>query len=285
MKTTYLILFAAIALCFAACQKEIDLNYRPVNKLYVVTGYTNDTISTVRITRTVGMYDSIDTSPSARITDAKVSLRSEDGKEFLLTPNDSNDFVSTEVLAEVPMSKFDLSVQVGKELFATSVQLMPSAVMDTVEFFSQTVMAPLKLYYGKIVVRTEEGANCYYRYIVRHEGEEIFSDLYKHESGMPSVVSLTFLCGASGEDGKIIVDPETERELHEGDNMEVELQRIDLHTYNYLHSVSIMGQTNSNPIPYYQGHCLGYYHAYFPVCTSLPFLFSKKPGLRPKSSK
>lgn len=259
----YYILIAIAAISLASCKKELEINYCPTDKFYVVTGYTNDTITSVRITQTTDMYNPIDTSIFARLTDATVTLRKSSGKEYDLTPNEFNDFVSTELLAKEISEQFDITVKIGKELFTTSAKLMPPVKIDTIIYQSQALVAPIKLHFIQVLTTKESKTKSYYRYIVRHNGHRILSSLCNIVSPFPTI-NQSFILGTSGEDGKIIIDTKTKRELHDGDEIEVEVQHLDAHTYNYLYALDIIGQTSNNPPAHFDGGCLGYYHAYVP---------------------
>ena len=59
--------------------------------------------------------------------------------------------------------------------------------------------------------------------------------------------------------------------LVEGDRLHLELRAIDQRAYDYLYSMQIMDNTNTNPVPNFTGGCLGYFSAFNQVTIDYVF--------------
>ena len=59
--------------------------------------------------------------------------------------------------------------------------------------------------------------------------------------------------------------------LVEGDKLRIELRAIDRRAYDYLYSMQIMDNTNTNPVANFTGGCLGYFSAYSQVTINYVF--------------
>ena len=252
-----------IILSFTSCTKEIDLNYKSVDKLHVIEGFTNDTATIVSITQTTDMYQPIDTTPGGRITNASVKIEDSKGISYTLMPNDSGLFVNKDLCAKDPSESYRIVVNIDKKTYETAAQLMPRVEIDTLKLFSQTVMKPVELQSVQVIITVEPMKEYYLRFTLYHKGKELSTQLRKKEVNMKTQMSVFFIYAAKDKDGKIVIDSETKEEIEVGDVLEVELQHLDAHTYNYLISVANVDQTNYNPISHFSGGALGYYHSYF----------------------
>ena len=276
MKTIYkLTLIIAIALSAFACEKEIDLNYKSVDKIYVIEGFTNDTASFVSITRTTDMYEPIDTTSKGRVTNANVIIKDSQGIEHTLLANDSGIYVNNTLRANNPLENYTLSVNIDQKTYESKAQLMPRAEIDTLLFCSQTIMSPVTMYSCHIIMTVDPMKESYYHYILRHNGKRIITQIHKEEAGKQTKTNIFIPIGVRNSEGKLILDKDTERELKEGDTIELEMRQLDVHTYHYLASVYAADQTNYNPLPHFTGGALGYYLPYFISKHTETFLLDK----------
>lgn len=63
--------------------------------------------------------------------------------------------------------------------------------------------------------------------------------------------------------------------LYEGDIIELEMQTIDLRTYDYLNSLAMSEDSSANPISNFTNGCLGYFSAYSSVRMQIVFKYDE----------
>lgn len=235
-----------------SCEKELDMDYRTVEPLYVVEGLVTQDGTRVRVTTT----RAVDTNDrqSYNVDGAVVVVTSEQGDEDTLSYNSAGNYVSA-VCGE-PGVRYSLDVEVaGRHFHATSVMQQDPQMTDF-HFVWRKVMTEDMLF-AKLHLQDYPNENNYY-----------FLHLYRNYIGYRWAVmrdkkdpggelQQLFRCTTR----KAMEDNSDADALHEGDRITVEIRNIDRQTYDYFFSMQQMGSTGTNPTEVFTGGCLGYFSA------------------------
>ena len=198
-----------------SCEKEIDVDYRSVEPIYVVEASVSNDGMMARVSLTQDMDDNHTTSD---ITDANIVVTGSDGSETRLVHKKNGNYQATAKGQVGVTYQIDVEVE-GHHFTSTStMQRMPKINKN-------------KLGFRWAVKRDDQNPN--------KELQQLYS------------------IAREGSNDKDL--------LREGDQLRLELRAIDQRAYDYLYSMQIMDNTNTNPIQNFTGGCLGYFSAYSQV--------------------
>ncbi|MCD8206717.1 MAG: DUF4249 domain-containing protein [Bacteroidales bacterium] len=259
-RKTIIFLLAFATIVISSCSKEIDLNYRNVDKVTVIEGFvTNEGVSVV-VTTT---RDISDTTHYPCVNDAVVSLSSSSGwSEELVYSAEEEAYISPSEAKGVPGTTYSLSVTREGQTF-TSQAYMHEAVEITEGRFCYYKVLFLKqlLFSAKIQDIADE--DNFYHYIFYRDGERYTESVMTDKKAPGGELDLNIMC--VDEESTMSdwdMDMVEERFVNEGDEFTLEVRSIDEQAYNYLYSLGMSGMTSSNPIANFTGGALGYFSAH-----------------------
>ncbi len=253
MKILYII--ALSALIFTGCEKIIEIDYRSMEQMYVIEGYTTGAGSSVRITRTSDMDSPLDTTA---ITTANVLITDADGVIHTLTPNEFGFYESSSASAKDNLGRFSISVEIEDKLFTSYADLMPTSEALPIKMELMSVPGPAQPIFMQVEIKEDTTADRYFFYTIFHNQNSYKSGIaYKlKEDSLP----LLFSTAVAGYiDGKPQLFDDDETPLVDQDQFMVSLNAIDKRTFDYIESLYLIDNTNSNPLENFTGGCLGYY--------------------------
>ncbi|MCD8172125.1 MAG: DUF4249 domain-containing protein [Alistipes sp.] len=245
-----------LVLLFTACEKEIEIDYRSVETIYVVEGRVTNEVTEVLLTRTRDMDDGSAPSPQ---DDATVTLTTGNGIRYNLS-FEPDGYYRAPGLTGTVGERYTLSVSVDGREFTSESVMHDAVAIDGVWFQWLKVMGQ------RFVIMTfsfrdiPDQDNCYHYRILRN-GENYRWNVLQDRGNDGKNIILDIVCMTEkiAEDNK---EDDWDDILYEGDEIVVELQSIDQRTYDYLFSVGLSGSANTNPIDNFTGGCLGYFAAY-----------------------
>ena len=212
------------------CEKEIDVDYRSVEPIYVVEASVSNDGMTARVSLTQDMDDNHTTSD---VADASIVVTGSDGSETKLVYKKNGIYQAT-AKGMVGVT-YQIDVEVGGHHFI-STSMSQRFLMG--ELLFQDIPNEENWYFSHIY-RNKLG----FRWAVKRDDQNPNKELQQ-----------LYSIAREGSDDKDM--------LREGDQLKLELRAIDQRTYDYLYSMQIMDNTNTNPIPNFTGGCLGYFSAY-----------------------
>ena len=233
------------------CEKEIDVDYRSVEPIYVVEASVSNDGMTARVSQTQDVDNNKTTSD---LTDAHIVVTGSDGSETILTHQRNGNYKSLVKGKEGVTYQIDVEVD-GHHFTSTStMQRMPR--INKFHFIWKKIMGQ-RFLMGELLFQD-----------IPNEDNWYFSHIYRNNLGFRWAVKrddqnpnkeLQQLYSIAKEDS------DDKDMLREGDQLRIELRAIDQRAYDYLYSMQIMDNTNTNPIQNFTGGCLGYFSAYSQV--------------------
>jgi len=248
MKPRHLILFILTLLC-TACKKEIDIDYRQIEPLYVVESSATNYGMSARISMTRDMDDN---STQSDINHATVVVTGSDGTTHPLTSVGNGLYTSSDTAT--PGIEYTIDISVDDHHFTSSSTMQLTPVVNDFYFIRQAFMGQ---YYqtANLLIQDIPGQANYYLSLLQRNGKAFKSDLKRDDTNPDGEQKQLFFFAK--ED-----DEDDEDRLVEGDIISLEVRTVDQKSYDYFYSVNMSYNTGTNPYPNFTGGCLGYFSAY-----------------------
>ncbi|MCD7970433.1 MAG: DUF4249 domain-containing protein [Alistipes sp.] len=252
----------------AGCEKEIYIDYRTVEPLYVIEGRISNEGTEVLVTLTKDMDDGSDPTPQS---DATVTLISGDGEIYPLDYAVDGYYRAADLTGTVGQT-YTLQVEAGGNMFTSTSEMHGQAQIGSLHFQWLKALGEKVLFLVFVLEDIPDQEN-YYHYKVYRNGENyrwyVMND--RGNDGKPISVNVFCMTEQMAKDDK---EDDREHILYEGDEISIELQTIDKRTYDYLYSVGLSESAASNPIDNFTGGCLGYFAAFSTFRTGTVFSYA-----------
>lgn len=240
-----------------SCEKDIDIDYRSVEPIYVVEASVSGNGMKARVSMTQDMDDNSTTSD---VTAAYVVVTGSDGSETILKHQKNGYYQSTAKGKEGVTYQID--VEVGGRHFTSTSTMQQMPKVNRFHFIWKKVMSERFLVGELLFQDIPNEDNWYFSHIYRNNLG--FRWAVKRDDQNPNKeLQQLFSIAREGSNDKDM--------LVEGDKLRIELRAIDQRAYDYLYSMQIMDNTNTNPVPNFTGGCLGYFSAYSEVVVNYVF--------------
>lgn len=235
----------------SSCEKDIDIDYRSVEPVYVVEAAVTDDGMTARVSQTQAVDDNSTTSD---ISGAKVTVTGSDGSVTNLTYRKNGTYQSAE--CGEPGVIYHIDVEVDGHLFSSTSKMQNMPEVNKFHFMWKEVMSQRFLVGELLFQDILNEDNWYFTHIYRN-GIGYRWAVKRDDQKPNQELQQLFSIARDGDDSKDM--------LREGDHLRIELRAIDQSAYDYLYSMQAMGNTGTNPITNFSGGCLGYFSAYSQV--------------------
>lgn len=255
-----------IALLFSACSKEIEIDYRDIEPIFVVEGTLSNENVQVFISQTRNMESNIKNVP---ITSANVIMKTSNGNIHELSyQTDSFYRPAIEFTPQIGET-YTLELEIEGENFSSNSFLNEKVEIQNTQFYWESLMGERILFFKIQLQDPQNTENFYYAKIFRN-GELYASSVFSDKGIDGGIISEDYFCmmelmvEENEEDNQDMI-------LRDGDIIDVELRAIDQKSYDYIYSLDL----GTNPIPNFSGNCLGYFSAFSVARTQLEYQSSK----------
>jgi len=244
-------------LLMVSCEKEIDIDYRSVEPIYVVEASVSNEGMKARVSQT---QDVDNNSTTSDVTDARVIVTGSDGSETILKHQKNGNYLSA-VNGQVGVT-YQIDVEVDGHHFTSTSTMPPMPKVNRFHFIWKKIMSERFLVGELLFQDIPNEDNWYFSHIYRNNLG--FRWAVKRDDQNPNKeLQQLFSIAREGSNDKDL--------LVEGDKLHIELRSIDQRAYDYLYSMQIMDNTNTNPIRNFTGGCLGYFSAYSQIAFNYIF--------------
>ena len=230
-----------------SCKKDIEIDYRQVEPIYVVEASVSNNGMQARISLTNNMDNN---STISNISEAIVTITGSDGTCETLPYVSNGTYKST--VSGTPGVEYKIDIEIDGHHFSSSSTMQKMPEMNEFRFMWHKIIQQ-KLLMAELLFQD-----------IPNEDNWYFIHLYRNDTGLRWALKRDDL----NPDGELqqlfsfgMEDSDDEDMLHEGDRLHLELHAIDKRTYDYFYSMQIMDNTGTNPIQNFTGGCLGYYSA------------------------
>ncbi len=260
MKNILAIVAFATLLC-VSCEKEIEIDYKSIEGLYVIEGNLNSSTAEVQITRTRDMSAP---SNTVFIDNAVITITDPHGKQSTLLYDGG--VYSLPSLPTTDFGVYELNVSIGGEKFSAKSEIIDAA--------PEVVSAKYK--WVEPIMSNQSEDNRTIQYTISIQDRAGMDNYYKYIIMVNDSLRQWGVTKDSNRGGKMIeisMQTRSEENFKNGDKIRTEVQSIDKAAYDYLYSVLLSERTSSNPINYFKGGCLGYFSAH--LSTIIDYVFNE----------
>jgi len=240
-----------------SCKKDIEVDYRSVDPIYVIEASVSNDGMMARISHTNDMDDNTTTSD---ITEATVTVTGSDGTDEQLLHKGKGIYRSS--ANGIPDVVYTINVVVDGHLFTSSSTMQREPIINDFFFIRKKILNQNFLM-GKLLIQDIPNEDNYYFFHLYRNGTGYRWAVKKDDSDPNKEQQQVFNFAREGSDDKDLP--------REGDRFRLEVRTIDRKSYDYLFSMQQMDNTGTNPIPNFTGGCLGYFSAYSQVTEQYTF--------------
>lgn len=252
MKRRSLFYIIVVLIAMTSCEKEIDMDYRSVDALYVAEGCMTQEKTTVRLTTTQDMTDN---HTNAHNVEGATIVLSSDGMVLDTLRYQRNGLYSSACTGLYPFT-YTLDIYVDGRHFQSTSTMQQAPQVNAFRFVWKKVLTE-RMLFAELKLQDIPGENNFY-----------FMHLYRNGIGYRWAVMND--ANNPGEELQQLFNCTTERELDknkadalkDGDRIRLEIRSIDRRTYDYFYSMQVMENSGSNPVANFSGGCLGYFSAF-----------------------
>ena len=238
-------------LVIISCEKEIDIDYRSVDPIYVVEASVSDDGMKARVSQTQDMDNNNTTSD---VANAHIKVTGSDGSETSLSYRNKGLYQSFATGKAGVTYEIDVEIDGHHYTSSSIMQRRPS--INKFHFIWKDIMGQRFLVGELLFQDIPNQDNWYFMHIYRNNIGYRWA-VKRDDSNPNKEQQQLFSIASEGSNDKDM--------LREGDFLHIELRTIDKRAYDYLYSMQIMNNTGTNPIANFTGGCLGYFSAYSQV--------------------
>ena len=259
MKKTIIFLSFCFLAVLTSCEKEIDIDYHQVDKLYVAEGLVTQDGSTnytkrptfVRLTTTQDMTDNV--SNGHNLTGATVVL-SEDGYVLDTLRYWRNGYYVSDCQG-YEGCQYTIDIYLDGNHFQSSSVMPSEPQFSSFRFVWKDVLTE-RFLFADLKVNDISGQNNYYFMHIYRNGVGYRWAVMNDSHNPGGELQQLFSCTTERN-----LDKKDDDGLKDGDKIHLEIRSIDRRTYDYFYSMQVMQNSGTNPVQNYTGGCLGYFSA------------------------
>ena len=256
----FLAIPAALAL-FTACEKEIEMSYIPVDKLYVVEGYVSDEGIEVAVSTTRNMEDG---NRKTGISGAVVEISGTDGYREMLRHEGDGRYRSPSAADGSPGTVYTMTVTAGGREFVSTSEMTAPGEISAVRFSYEPAITG-RYMFCSVNIADPPGTENRYCLRIFKNGEVYSRTLITDKGHDGGVIPNTLLIRFSWDEEPTpeeIANGNADKMFRKGDRLDMRLETVDRPVYDYLYSLGLSSGSLSNPLTNIEGGCLGYFRAY-----------------------
>ena len=242
-----------------SCEKEIDIDYHQVDRLYVAEGLVTQDGSMnrtkrptyVRLTTTQDMTDNV--SNSHNLTGATIVL-SEDGYVVDTLRYWRNGYYVSDCQG-YEGSKYTIDIYLDGNHFQSSSVMPAEPQFSSFRFVWKDVLSE-RILFADLKIDDISGQNNYYFMHIYRNGIGYRWAVMDDSHNPGGELQQLFSCTTERN-----LDKNDDDGIKDGDKIHLEIRSIDRRTYDYFYSMQVMQNSGTNPVQNFTGGCLGYFSA------------------------
>ena len=245
-----------------SCEKEISIDYHTVEPLYVVVAGITENGATARVTQTQNVTDELHTQP---VNNAVIQITSDTGERSVLHLDSAACYSSSDIKG-VEGHTYTIRVQIGDYVTESTSQMQGRFNLSDNYMYKMQMLEDDLVYYHVDVTDSYTDSIGYYYALVTRNGKP-YKWHVMNNKGYFDVTGIDVPCFVYCD-----LDKDNKDILQDGEEISLEVRKIDRSTYDYLYALAKAEQSASNPIRNFSNPAtLGYFSAYNAV---------RKPALR-----
>jgi len=255
-------LLISLVILFTACEKEIDLDYREVDPIYVAEATVSPQKTRVRITTTRSV--DVNSQDGIYVENALVAIQLPDGFEDELTYKGRGVYESSVVSVEG--ATYNIDINIDGQHYTSASTVLSAPQVSNVRFVWKKVTTERMLFIDLHLQDTPNENNYYFMHLYRN-GIGYRWAIMKDSENPGGELTQLFACTTE----RAMDDGSDSDALKDGDVLKLEIRSLDKASYDYFYSLQLATQSNTNPLPNFTGGMLGYFSAYQDYTRSFVF--------------
>ncbi len=250
----------------ASCEKDIDVDYRQVNPLYVAEATVTPSGTNVWLRTTQAVTDN--SRDGHGVSGATITLSEvmpNGNLDQLATLQHKRDGHYTANIKGVPGTTYFIDINLDGTHYTSSSTMQEAPVINSFRFVWQKVVSERMLFAELKVQDAPNKASFYFMHIYRNNVGYRWA-VMSDENNPNGELQQLFQCTTERD-----MNDNEEDALKDGDLIHLEVRAIDRLSYNYLYSMQVMSNSGTNPIANFTNGCLGYFSAYSDVMLNKVF--------------
>ncbi len=256
-----LLVIPAALMLLTACEKEIEMKYIPVKKLYVVEGYVSDKGVEVAVSTTRDMDDG---ERNTAVRSAVVEISGTDGYRAVLQHQTDGRYTAPPGIVGTPENTYTMTVAVDGETFVSTSEMTAPGELSSVGFSYEPTIT-VRYMFCTVNILDPAGTENHYCLRIFRNGEIYSRTLITDKGHDGGIIPNTLLIRFSWNEMPTpdeIAKGNADKMFRKGDLLDMVLETIDRPVYDYLYSLGLSGGSLSNPLTNIEGGCLGYFSAF-----------------------
>ena len=242
-----------LLLLLSSCEKEIDVDYHTVEPLYVVEAGISETGAVARISQTQNVTDAIGNNP---VDNAQILITSDNGEQCTLHLDSAGCYSSSEIKG-IAGHNYTIRVQIGDYVTESTSRMQEQFNIDDTYMYKVQMLEDEVVYYHVDVTGYQTDSTSYFYTLVTRNGKPYKWSVLDNK-GFGDMTNINVGCFVYCD-----LDKDNKDILQDGEEIAVEVRKIDERTYDYLYALYIAERSGSNPIRNFSNpSTLGYFSAY-----------------------
>ena len=245
-----------LTLALTACEKEIPVDYRQVEPLYVAEATMSQEGTKVVVSTTQNVTDN---SRNGHIIDNATVVLSSKKDDYSETLKYNKNGTYTSTWKAKPGYTYDIDIEIDGKHFTSSSTMQDAPVMKSFRFVWKKMLSE-KILFGDLHIEDTKDKRSYYFMHIYRNGVGYRWAVMNDDKDPNGDLQQLFQCTTERD-----MDKGDSDALQDGDNIKLEIRSIDKLSYDYLYSMQVMDNAGTNPIANFTGGCLGYFSAYYVI--------------------
>ena len=249
------LLIITALLLLTACERELDMDYRTVEPLYVAEVQLSPGTVKARVTTTRAVKD--DGTADYYVDDAVVTIKMTDGVWVdTLSYTGLGNYTLRRYYYVEEGGEYEVDVCIGGRHHRSTSVMHGMPVVNDFHLEWMNMMSEKMLFASLRLQDPADENNYYFMHLYRNDVGYRWAVMNDRSNPGAELQQLFACCTKRDmDDGKSDA-------LHEGDRLRLEIRSIDRRAYDYLYSLQLMDNTGTNPVANFTDGLLGYFSAY-----------------------
>ncbi len=241
-----------ILFVLTSCEKEIPIDYRNVEPLYVAEAMITQEKTLVRMSTTQDVTDNSQNTEDVNDAVVVIGCKKIDYIDTLVYS--ANGYYTSKLKGMADLT-YDLTIDVDGHHFTSSSTMQEAPVVNSFRFVWKKMLSERFLFADLHIQDTPDKNSYYFMHLYRN-GVGYRWAVMTDEKNRNGDLQQLFQCTTESD-----MDKGDSDALQDGDVIQLEIRSIDKLSYDYLYSMQVMDNAGTNPIANFTGGCLGYFSA------------------------
>ena len=247
-------LFTFLPFLLLSCEKEIDIDYKNVDALYVAEAMVTQQGTTVRLTKTRSV--DVNSRVGIFVKNAEVKVLMGNDIEDQLEYNELRGLYESSIMA-FPGFSYTIDIAIDGRHYTSTSTVLNAPEVANFRFVWKKMFSERMLFVDLHLHDIPNENNYYFMHLYRNGIGYRWAVMRDSENPGGELTQLFSCTTERAMDENSDADA-----LRDGDVIHLEVRSIDKASYDYFYSLQLATSSNTNPLPNFTGGMLGYFSAF-----------------------